>query len=134
MVVDGRTLRAIKARCTIFVENDAPAFRIGESECSTWHGTVCYLRCTYGGGGGYLLTRKRKIDTCGKTRERGEERERERYLRSLFSPCLRIDLVAGYPARFGIRALGFQPTWGWELFRESKIDTHRRRRPTLSFS
>lgn len=30
MVVDGRTLRAIKALCTIFVDNDAPAFRIGE--------------------------------------------------------------------------------------------------------
>lgn len=32
MVVDGRTLRAIKARCSIYVDNDAPAFRIGE-----WH-------------------------------------------------------------------------------------------------
>lgn len=31
MVVDGRTLRAIKARCCIYIDNDAPAFRIGES-------------------------------------------------------------------------------------------------------
>lgn len=32
MVVDGRTLRAIKARCCIYIDNDAPAFRIGESQ------------------------------------------------------------------------------------------------------
>ena len=30
LVIDGRTLRAIKARCSIYVDCGAPAFRIGE--------------------------------------------------------------------------------------------------------
>ena len=45
MVVDGRTLRAIKARCTIFIENDAPAFRIGECGVVVVFesGMLCYV-------------------------------------------------------------------------------------------
>lgn len=36
LVIDGRSQKAVKARCTIYVEDDAPAFRIGEEGVEVW--------------------------------------------------------------------------------------------------
>lgn len=58
MVVDGRTMRAIKARCSIYVENDAPAFRIRKWAGGDRQGTggefstccvdmMCFLICHF---------------------------------------------------------------------------------------
>ncbi|CAM9260483.1 unnamed protein product, partial [Ectocarpus sp. 8 AP-2014] len=46
MVMDGRTLRAIKARCSIYVENDAPAFRIELDESSIPPGKAATFEAT----------------------------------------------------------------------------------------
>lgn len=59
MVVDGRTLRAIKARCSIYIDNDAPAFRIGER----------HRERTMGTGGGRGETHRSRNKKNYETRE-----------------------------------------------------------------